>query len=488
MSPALKRLRQQLDSQANKEQRSSMRPPFDEDEFLVDFFDMVEVDVIVGLGSTCKNMRRHVAGYAARHMARGGSEETKDEAPGYAIMGERARQAALLRNRTIATSKQQTLVCCRNGTVYAFGHQTRLDASTPRVIEFPPLPFKGAGRVKIAQVAASIRHSVALCAMGHVYAWGANHRGQLGLGGGVAPTRIPHRSSLGKQRQKYVWDTWTSPPPKTVIEPRRLETLAAGQRIVEIACGDEHTLLLADDGRVRACGSAQVVGVGVKDIFVPSLLWRLADRGVVITRVAAARHHSLALSSEGDVFSWGVGDGGRLGHGDDEPRLEPTLVRTLCGERVTHVDCGAECSCAYAAEPNKFFWWGCETSSYAADYVDVGSWRRPTLCPSALPEDDTHDKLGLFAVGGSAATGLVVAETSGRAFLLTRMADGALARRPLDLPASCVAAVCSDEHLVCATDDGAVYAAGHSDHAGGHLSSHAALAPPTRVAALSDVY
>lgn len=46
------------------------------------------------------------------------------------------------------------------------------------------------------------------------------------------------------------------------------------------------------------------------------LIYGLSSRK--ITKVAAhpEGQHYLALSSSGEVFSWGCGDGGRLGHGD----------------------------------------------------------------------------------------------------------------------------------------------------------------------------
>lgn len=39
-----------------------------------------------------------------------------------------------------------------------------------------------------------------------------------------------------------------------------------------------------------------------------------------VTKLAAHPEgkHFLALSADGDVYSWGNGDGGRLGHGDNK--------------------------------------------------------------------------------------------------------------------------------------------------------------------------
>lgn len=40
------------------------------------------------------------------------------------------------------------------------------------------------------------------------------------------------------------------------------------------------------------------------------------DRQVVKIATHPDGRHYLALTSDGEVFSWGNGDGGRLGHGD----------------------------------------------------------------------------------------------------------------------------------------------------------------------------
>ena len=48
----------------------------------------------------------------------------------------------------------------------------------------------------------------------------------------------------------------------------------------------------------------------------PHLVEGFGDREIVKIASNPEGKHYLALSPEGDVFSWGNGDGGRLGHGD----------------------------------------------------------------------------------------------------------------------------------------------------------------------------
>ncbi len=48
----------------------------------------------------------------------------------------------------------------------------------------------------------------------------------------------------------------------------------------------------------------------------PHIVEGLADKEIIKIASHPEGKHYLALTSEGDVYSWGNADGGRLGHGD----------------------------------------------------------------------------------------------------------------------------------------------------------------------------
>ena len=442
-----------------------------------------------------------------------------------------SRREAVRRGRALAAGPLHSVVADARGRVWSFGHGAHgrlglggswLSACTPRPVELP-------SRVRVAQVAAAHRHSVALDVLGRAYTWGSDEVGQLGHGG--AP-----RERAGPRAR--------TAEPRTAA-PRLVDQLfcGRGQRCVEVAAGDEHTLFLASDGRVRASGSASRAGVGPSlryvgggayeneaagdgPITAPTLLWRLADDAVIV-KVAACGAHSLALDAEGRVFSWGDGDGGRLGHGDDAGKVEPTLISALAGTRVTHVGCGAECSCVVTEAP-ELFWFGAENGlSYVTDFVEAETdgllcWRLPTACPRALPDaprrrrrassassyrsslgsldalDDDGDESGgdgdddaaprasrpdALAVGGGLAAAVVIVD--GAAHQLCRDGTGAFSRRRLALPAPAVAAACSDEHYLVLTDDGDVHSAGNGGHGRLGHGSHTSNQDPKRIDALN---
>lgn len=56
--------------------------------------------------------------------------------------------------------------------------------------------------------------------------------------------------------------------------------------------------------------------------------------------MACGNAHSLLLTNAGFVFSFGIGADGRLGHSDYEDLIEPKMIYTLMGLRVTQIACG----------------------------------------------------------------------------------------------------------------------------------------------------
>ncbi|KAF1787776.1 Regulator of chromosome condensation 1/beta-lactamase-inhibitor protein II [Phytophthora cactorum] len=144
-----------------------------------------------------------------------------------------------------------------------------------------------------------------------VYSWGRGEDGQLGLG----DTSDQHR-------------------------PVPIDALAE-RRIVQIACGSGHTVVLTgaffarrrsihmgrgDDGRLGHGDN------GWK--FVPRLVEEL--RGKNIRQVTCGSYHTAAVTVSGDLYTWGGGMYGKLGHGNETGHSTPFLVETLKSMQSPH--------------------------------------------------------------------------------------------------------------------------------------------------------
>ena len=77
-----------------------------------------------------------------------------------------------------------------------------------------------------------------------------------------------------------------------------------------------------------------------------------------VVMLAAGAEHTVALSKEGHVFTWGLGRDGQLGHGDGEDQQAPRQVEPerFGGERVVFVAAGGHHTVAVTAGGRLYTW------------------------------------------------------------------------------------------------------------------------------------
>ena len=66
--------------------------------------------------------------------------------------------------------------------------------------------------------------------------------------------------------------------------------------------------------------------------------------------------HILVLSEDGVVYSFGDGDHGKLGHGNEEGQRTPKAIEALQGVRVSSIAAGVQTSLAVAASGVAYGW------------------------------------------------------------------------------------------------------------------------------------
>ncbi|XP_051567672.1 alsin-like isoform X2 [Myxocyprinus asiaticus] len=107
----------------------------------------------------------------------------------------------------------------------------------------------------------------------------------------------------------------------------------------------------------------------------------------LLRRTSRPRMRAVPIASEGvpeadtslpslqtEVWSWGRGQEGQLGHGDLLPRAQPICIKSLNGKEVLRVAAGAHHSLALTAQ-SQVFSWGCNTSG------QLGHMESPTTFP-----------------------------------------------------------------------------------------------------------
>ncbi|XP_073117500.1 ultraviolet-B receptor UVR8 isoform X2 [Elaeis guineensis] len=128
---------------------------------------------------------------------------------------------------------------------------------------------------------------------------------------------------------------------------------------VSIACGGAHTLFLTESGRVYATGLNDFGQLGVKSVkshtLEPVEILGLPEK---VAQISAGYYHSCVITENGELFVWGKNSSGQLGLGKRAESIvsTPTRVDCLDGIRVKVAELGLEHSIAITDEGNVLSW------------------------------------------------------------------------------------------------------------------------------------
>jgi alpha-tubulin suppressor-like RCC1 family protein len=200
-----------------------------------------------------------------------------------------------------------TIVADANGVVWTFGEVDggQLgNGAGPCYGDCPPptaTPTPVTGVNNVVAVAAGYQHALALRSDGKVFAWGndedqefnGNQDGQLGLG--VLPC-CPYATNLPAQTE-----------------------FPTGVVIVAVAAGYRHSVALDSGGNVWTFGDNEYgqLGNGTSGycgdsdgVTTPTMLTNIAN----VIAIAAGDTHTIALTADKTVWTWGSSGNGRLGY------------------------------------------------------------------------------------------------------------------------------------------------------------------------------
>jgi alpha-tubulin suppressor-like RCC1 family protein len=210
-----------------------------------------------------------------------------------------ARQRRCREAPTISTACGHTLFVDPTGRLLVCGKGAAVGHGDDHGVFSAPRPVAAMDRVR--SVAAAYLNSLALGWDGRVYSWGKTWTGQLG------------------RKDKSI---------------RRSPVLVEGLEGVRgIAAGSDHSLAVMQSGDVFHLGESLLFDEEYK------FRTRIVDGfgGVRVRSVCAGEKTAFAIGEEGEVFSWGCGDNGCLGHGDTQNQPSPKRVKALRGNCVSSV-------------------------------------------------------------------------------------------------------------------------------------------------------
>ncbi|KAL9323749.1 hypothetical protein ACSQ67_008606 [Phaseolus vulgaris] len=270
------------------------------------------------------------------------------------------------RFRSIVAGSRNSLAIGDDGKLFTWGWNQRGTLGHPaenkseNKIENIPSQVKDLSSVKIVQAAIGGWHCLAVDDQGRAYAWGGNEYGQCGeeperkdrplrrdieIPQRCAPKLVVRQVAAGGThsvvltREGHVW-TWGQPwPPgdiKQISVPVRVQGL---ESVRLIAVGAFHNLAFQEDGTLWAWGNNEYGQLGTGD-----------------TQPRSQPIPVQGLSDLTLVYGWGRGEHGRLGFGDSDKssKMVPQKVQLLAGEDIVQVSCGGTHSVALTRDGRMF--------------------------------------------------------------------------------------------------------------------------------------
>ncbi|GBG62459.1 hypothetical protein CBR_g30780 [Chara braunii] len=236
--------------------------------------------------------------------------------------------------------------------------------------------------LEISQLVSGSRNSLAVCGDGSVLAWGWNQRGTLGHPPSVkcesTPSKVKdlsgivqaaiggwHCLAVDVEGRAYAWggneygqcaarvDKNRKADQQQsrfdVVRPMRCATQL---RVRQVAAGGMHSLVLTDDGQVWTWGQP-LVAMDIrterwKPVRVPGL--------ENVMMIASGAFHCVALCQSQEVMAWGNCEYGQLGLGDTQPRACPQEVTELTGKNIVDIAAGGWHSMALSGEGELYAW------------------------------------------------------------------------------------------------------------------------------------
>ena len=130
--------------------------------------------------------------------------------------------------------------------------------------------------------------------------------------------------------------------------------------IIKIAAGSNHYLFLDSKGNVWSMGGNGYGQLGHGNKFdshiTPDRIAWFLKNGIKIVDIACGFDHSLAVDNDGKVYGWGYDKYSQCGHGQnmDTSCDVPKLIESLRGYNIVEIKCGSHHSYCRSLDGNHF--------------------------------------------------------------------------------------------------------------------------------------
>jgi E3 ubiquitin-protein ligase HERC2 len=140
--------------------------------------------------------------------------------------------------------------------------------------------------------------------------------------------------------------------------PKLVEALH-GYEIVDVACGGAHSAAITSNGQLYTWGKGRYGRLGhgdSEDQLKPKLVEELVGYKVIDVACGSGDAQTLCITDDDNVWSWGDGDYGKLGRGGSDGCKVPKKIESLAGLGVVKVECGSQFSVALTRSGSVYTW------------------------------------------------------------------------------------------------------------------------------------
>jgi RCC1 and BTB domain-containing protein len=267
------------------------------------------------------------------------------------------------------------IVLTKSGSCYSMGRNDcgQLGIGTTAETNRPKF-INGLKYEQIIAISCGYKHSLVLSSLGDIYAFGNNDFGQLGIASNT-----------------------------NQLTPLRMNGFVL-EKVVAISCSSIHSLALTESGHVFSWGYNENGNLGIGNFDNKNSPQRVVlNDAIIIRKIVCGLGHNLMLSTDGDIYSFGLNNFGQLAN---QSTFNENIPHRIDFSKHKFIDIASEfmsnMSVAKSEKGNCFLWGLCNSEAIIDpkettiksihDIFAIYSKRRITYKPMSLGQKQNVNK------------------------------------------------------------------------------------------------
>ena len=240
------------------------------------------------------------------------------------------------------------------GIVVSFGNNSHNETTYEdiKMLKYPLLIYKLKNLI-VNKIYSGWEHNIIISNTNEIYSFGNNNNFQCG---------VPFSKNFQKENA-------------IIKNPHNISVLNGNIKGISAACGNEHTLILDENKNVYSFGNNEDCVLGVENNELKSYSFIKVNFGKYngrINDISAGTIHNIALTDDGNIFSWGSAQGGQLGLSENyliQPQFKnklsvssPTLISIKQSKnieeptKIIKVSCGEAHTIVLTSKKEVYSW------------------------------------------------------------------------------------------------------------------------------------